>query len=443
MTLPEYTFAAKKSKANDKINSGIEYVNLDFWNDFGDEYLSDYIVQAVKNNYDLKNATLKTEEYKKFVSISFGQELPHLTIGAQADWLRTPLVDIGAVKFAPRSTGLYSVPLLVSYEADIFLKNRGKTKAVKKAWEASKFAEQSAYISMVSAVATVYFNLVNTDELLRLQEEIVKLKKENLSLYTFRVEKGLSANNELNAVQQDYLRAVTEYNNLKQQQNTLSNKLSVLIGQSPEENVELKRSSINDLSYKKEIPETISSDVIFSRPDILQVEAQLEKAKIDIKTARKELLPSFPLVGVLGFGTTEFSNIFSKDAFFATLGANALQTVFAGGAKINNLKLKKIQYEEMLNSYHQADIVALQEVNDALYGAKNAKSVLDDMNTQYTLEGDNFKYSNLKYEKGLYSQIDKNNAEIKFLMQQKGFSTAKSNLFISYITLYKAVGAKI
>ena len=53
---------------------------------------------------------------------------------------------------------------------------------MKKAYEASKYAEKSAYISVASAVATVYYNLVNIDELLKLQKEIVELKEENLKL---------------------------------------------------------------------------------------------------------------------------------------------------------------------------------------------------------------------------------------------------------------------
>ena len=42
----------------------------------------------------------------------------------------------------------------------------------------------------------------------------------------------------------------------------------------------LKRGSIQTIEYSKPIPEYIESDVIFSRPDVMAVEKQLEKAKI-------------------------------------------------------------------------------------------------------------------------------------------------------------------
>ena len=443
-TLPSESDAKSEKMHSVFINTGIEYVNIDFWDSFCDEHLKNYIQEAVKNNYDLKNATLKTEEYKKFVAMSFGQELPHLAVGAQAAWLRSPMVDIGYVAFEPRSTGIYSVPLLVNYEADIFLKNHSKTKAMKKAYEASKYAEKSAYISVASAVATVYYNLVNIDELLKLQKEIVELKEENLKLVFLKVKEGLMSEHDCYTVMQDFQNSVIELKKLEQQQNALLNQLAVLTGESPENKGDLSRINADDFVLNQiVVPDKIESDVVFARPDIMQIEAELEKAKIDVSVARKELLPSFPLLGVLGFGTSEFSKLFTKDAFLGLLSASAMQTLFAGGTKINNLKLKKIQYEELLNKYYQTDLIALQEVNDALCGVKTAQEVLDGIDAQYRLEKDKFSLSELKYKEGLYSKIQCNDAKIRLLSAKKGYRTAVVNRVISIIALYKATGAQL
>ena len=68
-------------------------------------------------------------------------------------------------------------PAIVNYEADIFLKNHDKTKASKKQYEASLQDERAAYISIASAVATTYFNIVKLDEIINYQEQIVDLRK--------------------------------------------------------------------------------------------------------------------------------------------------------------------------------------------------------------------------------------------------------------------------
>lgn len=72
----------------------------------------------------------------------------------------------------------FAVPAIVNYEADIFLKNRDKTKSVKKLYENAQFDERAAYISIASAVGSTYLNLVALDKTIELQEEIVKSRKQ-------------------------------------------------------------------------------------------------------------------------------------------------------------------------------------------------------------------------------------------------------------------------
>ena len=55
-----------------------EYINTEFWKNFGDDYLNCYISRALENNHDLKKAGLKVEEYRQKVRVSLGKELPAL-----------------------------------------------------------------------------------------------------------------------------------------------------------------------------------------------------------------------------------------------------------------------------------------------------------------------------------------------------------------------------
>lgn len=49
----------KKAKV-DKNQYRFDYVNMGWWDSFGDEYLSGYIRQAIDKNHDLKASTLMT-----------------------------------------------------------------------------------------------------------------------------------------------------------------------------------------------------------------------------------------------------------------------------------------------------------------------------------------------------------------------------------------------
>ena len=162
----------KKTKPTNKNNANrknddykFAYVNMNWWNNFNDDILTSYIEKAILNNYDLKMATINVEEYYQNVKLQFANELPSVAAGFGPGWYKAPgstSTDIG-----------FCLPIIVQYEADIFLKNHNKTKAVKKLYEGSKLDERAAYISVVSAVGSTYFNIINLDKMITLQEQIV------------------------------------------------------------------------------------------------------------------------------------------------------------------------------------------------------------------------------------------------------------------------------
>ena len=141
----------KKTKATNKNNANrknddykFAYVNMNWWNNFNDDILTSYIEKAILNNYDLKMATINVEEYYQNVKLQFANELPSAVAGFGPGWFKAP---------GSTSTDIsFGLPIIVQYEADIFLKNHNKTKSVKKLYEGSKLDERAAYISVVSAV---------------------------------------------------------------------------------------------------------------------------------------------------------------------------------------------------------------------------------------------------------------------------------------------------
>ena len=92
----------------------------------------------------------------------------------------------------------------------------------------------------------------------------------------------------------------------------------------------------------------------------------LEKAKIDIRVARKEFLPRFNITGIWAFNTIAPGSFFSWESSLAALLAGATQDIFTGGRKIANLKFQKAKYEELFEQYRQVDLDAVKEVNTSL-----------------------------------------------------------------------------
>lgn len=439
-TMPVLAIHDVKSKKNKIIKTQVtEYkfkdVNLDWWKNYNDDLLEGYIVKAVNNNYDLKIATLKVEEARQNVRMQFASELPSAMIGASPALLKNQGVS--------STEGLFAIPMMVSYEADIFLKNHDKTKSVKKMQEVSQFQEKAAYISIASAVGGAYFNIVKLDKLIDLQNEIITDRKKIYELMKIRNREGITSTADLTRAEKAYVMAQADISDLKKAREIYLNQLAVLTGESPNNIEEFKRISYEELMYKKAIPSEISSDIITQRPDYLAAEKMVEKAGIDVRVAKKEFLPTVNILGLAAFMASSTVNSMNWTNALAMLGGGAMLPIFTGGKLKANLKLRKNKYEQALQAYYKTNLVAIQEVNDALSGLK-----LDDekyrKNVQsYDMQKTDYNYMKKRYEQGVISKLDLLQQKETLLVINKAVIAGKTDCYIDQIGLYKAVGGKL
>lgn len=418
--------------------SNFDYVNMDFWERFGDDYLYCYIKHALENNHELKKAGKKVEEYRYKVRVSLGKELPSLITAPAYLGAQVPKLDNFEL-----DTNAFILPFLATYEADFLLRNRDKTRSEKKNYEAEKFREKAVYIALVSDVATVYINILKFDGLINIQEKIVK---NYISLYEktkLRYDNGISSLTDLNNAKKDMIDAQNELTAYDMNRQNLLYELAVLIGECPENTENMKRGKFEKFSLNYTPPESIESDVIFSRPDVMEAEKKLEKAKIDIRVAKKEFFPRFNITGVYIFNTIAPGNFFSWEATLASIMAAAVTDLFAGGRKIANLKIKKAVYEQLFEEYKQTDMTALKEVNSSLYMIKNDNINYLNTVSKTKYEASNLNLANLNYIEGTFSLMDVLSGENKLYETDKNLINRRTAFLIDIITLYKAAGARL
>lgn len=421
------------------INPGekIQYVNIDWWDNFSDPYIKGYIVQAIENNHTARKASWQVEEFRQNVKYTFGRELPSLSVGGSYVGAHYP-EHLRGLK-----SNTFVVPFTASYEADIFLKNRDKTKSTKKAYEASKWEEKAVYISLATDVATAYLNAIKLDKQVELQQELVEIKREQLKRENAKFNQGVISAQSLNNAQKDYESTKSDLNTYVKTQQQALTQLAVLIGESPENARCLKRSKIEDFKYACPVPEEISSDVIFSRPDIEAVEAKLMKSRIDIRVARKEFLPSINLTGIYAFSNLGPFSFGSWQSTIAAILAQASLDLFKGGMKMANLRIYQSRYEQMFEEYKQTDLTALKEVNDSLFILKQDTQIDENTSKNLFIEQDNFIRSQNRYKNGVISYPQLLTEQEKFIVSAQQKVNSKSTKIVDYFTLYKAVGGQL
>lgn len=413
-----------------------DVLNVDFFSRFNDECLYLYINKAIENNHNAKQASKRVEQYRQQARYSLGKELPSFSVAANYLGIHVPMLDNFTL-----SKNAFILPFFMNYEADFLLKNRDKTRSAKKAYDASLYEEKAVYLSLLSDVATVYTNILEYDELIKIQSEDVIISQKIVDYNNKKYLRGIISTTELHNSQKNLETSNNELEKLKKQQEVLLMQLSVLTGLCPEDVV--MRGNLQNFEYNGQIPDEIESDVIFSRPDVMQAEANLEKACIDIRVAKKEFFPSFNIVGIWAFNTIASGTFFSWESSLAAIMAGATQDIFKGGQKLANFRFQKAKFEELLEKYRQTDLEAVKEVNTALCFVKH--DTLIDKNTSKKV---NYEYTNLensrkKFKRGLISNPEYLNNLSDFLTVQKEAVQSKNQRLVNYFTLYKAVGGKL
>lgn len=430
----KYEYKVKKSRRFDD-SYKYEYINMDWWKSFGDDYLQDYIIKAVQHNHDLKMASIAVDEYYQYTRIQFASELPIVGAGFSPALMK----NSGTSRYG----WSFLTPALVNYEADIFLKNHDKTKSVKKDYEASIEDERAAYIAVASAVAATYFNIVKLDEMIKYQEQIVELRKVIYELMKLCNEAGTVSMSDTVRANKSYVYGQSEIPVLKKNRSKLLHQLAVLTGENPNNAENMERGELSSITFPENMPKELSSEIITNRPDYIKSEKMLEKAGIDIRVAKKEFLPTINLSGVSIFTASDLGRMLNTEQAIVGLAGGLILPIFTGGKRLANLRLKKSTYDRMLENYFKINQTAIQEVNDALVALNQDKVKLNQDLEQEKLETKDLSYTFDRYNNGVISKRDLYQMQENLAMVQKLVASDRADCYIDCISLYKAVSAKI
>ncbi len=411
------------------------YLPLEFFARFHDQYLLRYLDEAIEQNHDARIASKRVEEYRQNIKLAFAQELPSLRLSAGYLGASVPYVNLQKNAFV--------LPFTASYEADLFGRNRDRTKSAKMAYEMSRLDEQSVYLALLTNVAAVYTNILQYDVLIEEQEKVAANYAQILADGQKKFARGLATNTELNNAAAQVRLANTEWENLVKQREVLLMQLALLTGRDVANREELPRGSLIDFAYDGEMPAEIESDIIFARPDLQKAEKALEKAKIDVRVARKNFLPKFNILGILGFNTLIPGSFFSWGSSIAALVAGATQDLFTGGRKKAELRLQQAKYEEMLETYTQTGLEAAKEVNLALCFIKHDSAIEADAAENVNLQTHSRDDAAKMLENGIIARSQYLAAANRCLGSRMDLLKATTQKFINYYTLYQATGGKI
>ena len=433
-------FAKKNKKEEQQRSQCLQYLNLSWWEKYNDPILTGYIQELYDKNHDLKIAALKVQEGEQMVKVSLANELPQVYFdGNLGRVMRSSNQQFGDMIIPSYAQYGYQFPFTATYEIDIWGQNRIRTKSVKKQLEMIQQAERASYISLTSAFASNYFNLVKTDKLLEIQQQIVDLQTEIAKKTQKKFENGLGTVNEVIAEEKMLTTQKELLNNLEHTKTIIENQLKVYLADNSKE---IARTDCDKLSIMQGLPLKMDGSVIEQRPDYIQSEDNIKKIGYDVRAARKDFLPKFIIYGQLGLNAYHWDQLFNSYSQLANAGIMPSFDLFSGGRKKAVLKLQKYRYEEARHEYEKAVLTGFKEVNDSTAQLKTDLKNYDESVERYNLEHKRYVLMEHKNQIGAASDLDLlYNKQTELLTKREEVSN-KINCLISTISLYKATGGQ-
>ena len=335
----------------------------DWWHGFGSSRLDELIAQAQKGNDDLAAAIARVQEADAQLRIAGAPLLPTVDLGATATRERASL-PIGGL-------GVYNVfnPVLTaSYELDFWGKNRAARDAARAAAVASRYDQQTVALTVVSSVATTYFQALELRDRLQVAQQNLENGERILRGLTFEQDVGTATG--LDVAQQATVVALlyAAIPPLEEQFKQTVYALAVLIGRTPE-SIDVTDGTLTALKPPP-VVSGMPSKLLSRRPDIAEAEQNLIAANADITVARAQLFPTIELTASGGYESSVLSSLVSPANRAYALSGGLTQPIFHGGALRGELAYSKARYAELASTYHKTVLTAFSNVEGALVAAR-------------------------------------------------------------------------
>lgn len=431
--IPDYVRPAAPVAARFPDTSGVsnrQAASLPWRKFFAEARLEKLITLALANNRDLRVAALKVEKSQAQYRITRAASFP--TLDGGLSYSRSHLAGTTREEWQANHGS-------AAYEVDLFGKIRSLNEQSLQTYFATAEAQRSAQLSLVAEVASQYFFIRKTEELLQLSQQTLTAVQGLYELNQARLDAGESNELDLRTAEGQVQTARINILTYERQVAQGYNALVLLIGASIPSHLSPAR-PLATSGLLASIPAGLPSDLLQVRPDIRQAERSLLAANANIGAARAAFFPSITLTSSAGATSAEFSNLLDSARGTWSFSPKINLPIFNGGQLQANLDVAKVSTRIEVANYEKSIQLAFREVADALVATNNYAQQVTAQAALSESQQRRFDLANARFLSGEDSYLSVLSAQQDLYNAQQGRIDALYNSLASRISLYKALG---
>jgi NodT family efflux transporter outer membrane factor (OMF) lipoprotein len=417
---PPVTDVPEQWREPNSANAG--EIDPQWWMAFASPELNRLIETALAYNKDLAAATQRVEQARAQAKIAGAELWPAVGLTGDVNNLHNDLGD------TQRESGQFSV----AYEVDLWGKNRAKRDAGQARLLSEAYARDALQLVLMADVAQAYFNLLATQERKRIASEFLQNVDDVLAIVEARFQAGAISAVDVAQQKTERASARASLDLVIQQQLLAENTLAILLGQAPQKFV--TAAEVLTQLHLPAINAQQPSRLLQRRPDIKQIEMQLQAANADVGIALAAFYPKLQL---------NLDTILANPqpaGLALAMAANLVQPLFQGGRLEGGLENARARNAELVEIYQQTLLTAFKEVEDAAAIRRQANLRLQALAEAVNKADEAYRIAQDQYRVGAIDFQTLLNTQRSLLTAKNNQVQAQLDLLVSLAQLYKALG---
>jgi multidrug efflux system outer membrane protein len=423
-------------------NESATLADLKWWEVFKDEKLQNLVRTALAQNYDLRNAVARVEAARANLGIVRSEQYPNFDASAGLTTFRSsrngqlPL-PVALVPSQNRTFGTATLNLL-SFEVDIWGRLRRATEAARANLLGAEETRKAVVTTLVSDVATSYFNLRELDQELDISRHTLATRQASLELIRSRRAGGVATLLDQRQAEQLVYTATETIPSLQQEIEQTENNISLLLGSNPAEVARGRGLTEQDLPV--EVPAGLPSSLLERRPDIRAAEQNLIAANAEIGVAKAAYFPQISLSGFLGGQGTQLSSLFSSASGVWSFTPQVTQPIFTAGRLKSNVRLSEAVRDSALAEYEKAIQTGFTDVSNALVAHQRVRESRVQQELLVAALQDRTRLAYVRYRGGVDTLLNALDADRDQFQAELNLAQIRRNELLTVVQLYKALG---
>ena len=405
-----------------------------WWEVFQDKQLQDLIHTALQQNYDVRIAATRILEARAQLGITRADQLPTINGDVLAVNERNPQTKL----FRQYNTSANQLDLSLAWDLDFWGKYRRATEAARANLLATEWAHQAVVSTLVSDVATAYFQLRSLDLQLEISRRTLVLRQDSLRLTQTLANGGATSMLDVRQAEQLVDTAAETIPDLERRIEQQENFLSTLLGNNP--GPIARGAKLTEQPHMPEIPAGLPSSLIERRPDIREAEAQLIAANAQIGVAKSAYFPQISLTATGGYQSSALTSLFTGPAGLWSFGGSLVQPIFAGGRIRSGVKITEARQQEALLTYRQTIQQAFRGVSDGLVEYHKDREFRQYQEQLALSAQDAAQLSEMRYRGGAASYLEVLTNETNDFAAELGLAQAQLNELVGLVLIYRNLG---